>query len=341
MFNESTVLIVFYSLLGPKDLPIVVGTAGRLAGLALGYVQLACGQVESVVQQLQARQVQKELQDTTAQLEAIRHEIRGISIVNPGLPTRTLADNLDDASARNGISHCFVLRMYQKLQPHSVAVEQAAYPGNGLCNIGKNLGYKGCFVTKWNVLADDLKGSDIVLEAILEAEKDLSLKHDYNRWEILVVKQSQELAYCFACGKIIVNMGLLRHLSTDTEIAALLAHEIAFIVARHHVEGIKLLGIRISDESLSKTMSFLLLPFKRRHEIEADYIGLMLMAGAGYDPRIAPQDGRAVRSQCKVEVYRGIALEDQAAERKARPTRKTRCKDVTMLEKFEEDELSF
>lgn len=42
---------------GPKDLPMIARTAGRLAGRAIGYVQLARGQFENVMQQSQARQV--------------------------------------------------------------------------------------------------------------------------------------------------------------------------------------------------------------------------------------------------------------------------------------------
>ncbi|KAL3849921.1 hypothetical protein ACJIZ3_011803 [Penstemon smallii] len=78
----------------PKDLPLVARTAGRLSGRAIGYVQVARGQFESVMQQSQARQVHKELQDTMAQLEAIRHEIRSISFMNPGPLTTRLVDNI-------------------------------------------------------------------------------------------------------------------------------------------------------------------------------------------------------------------------------------------------------
>ncbi|KAF7804692.1 sec-independent translocase TatB-like protein isoform X1 [Senna tora] len=89
---------IFYQLkrcvTGPKDLPIIARTAGRLAGRAIGYVQLARGQFDSVMQQSQARQVHKELQDTMAQLEAIRHEIRSVSFINPGPMTRRLVDNI-------------------------------------------------------------------------------------------------------------------------------------------------------------------------------------------------------------------------------------------------------
>ncbi|KAF5741857.1 hypothetical protein HS088_TW10G00864 [Tripterygium wilfordii] len=90
------------ALIGPKDLPIIARTAGKFAGRAIGYVQLARGQFDSVMQQSQARQVHKELQDTMAQLDAIRHEIRSVSFMNPGPMTRRLVDNLDNTSPGNG-----------------------------------------------------------------------------------------------------------------------------------------------------------------------------------------------------------------------------------------------
>ncbi|GFZ19741.1 hypothetical protein Acr_28g0004460 [Actinidia rufa] len=83
----------------PKDLPILARTAGRLAGRAIGYVQLARGQFDNIMRQNQARQVHKELQDTIAQLEAIRYDIRTISFMNPGPMTRRLVDNIGQTSA--------------------------------------------------------------------------------------------------------------------------------------------------------------------------------------------------------------------------------------------------
>lgn len=46
-----------FHIIGPKDLPIIARTVGRLAGRAIGYVQLARGQFDNVMQQSQARQV--------------------------------------------------------------------------------------------------------------------------------------------------------------------------------------------------------------------------------------------------------------------------------------------
>ncbi|CAH9075747.1 unnamed protein product [Cuscuta epithymum] len=100
------------TIIGPKDLPVIARTAGRLSGRAIGYVQMARGQFESVMQQTQARRVSfylpspisvhKELQDTIAQLEAIRHEIRTISFVNPGPLTTRLVDNIKNHPATAG-----------------------------------------------------------------------------------------------------------------------------------------------------------------------------------------------------------------------------------------------
>ncbi|XP_043697880.1 sec-independent protein translocase protein TatB-like [Telopea speciosissima] len=91
-------------LIGPKDLPIIARTAGRLAGTAIGYVQLARGQLENVLQESQASQVHKELKETMEQLEAIRYEIRSISTMNPGPLTRRLMENPEPTSPGSGIT---------------------------------------------------------------------------------------------------------------------------------------------------------------------------------------------------------------------------------------------
>ncbi|XP_076942742.1 uncharacterized protein LOC143612709 [Bidens hawaiensis] len=63
---------------------------------------MARGQFDNVMQQSQAKQVHKELQDTIAQLEAIRHEIRTISFVNPGSLTSRLVQNGANIPSTNG-----------------------------------------------------------------------------------------------------------------------------------------------------------------------------------------------------------------------------------------------
>ncbi|KDP22368.1 hypothetical protein JCGZ_26199 [Jatropha curcas] len=119
-------------------------------------------------------------------------------------------------------------------------------------------------------------------------------------WEVLVVNEPVINAFCLPGGKIVVFTGLLEHFRTDAEIATVIGHEVGHAVARHVAEGItknmwfailQLILYQFIMPDLANTMStlFLRLPFSRRMEIEADYIGLLLMASAGYDPRIAPK----------------------------------------------------
>ncbi|KAL5570100.1 hypothetical protein UlMin_026675 [Ulmus minor] len=120
------------------------------------------------------------------------------------------------------------------------------------------------------------------------------------KWEVLVVNEPIVNAFCLPGGKIVVFTGLLDHFRTDTEIATIIGHEVGHAVARHSAEGmtknlwfaiLQLILYQFVMPDIVNTMStlFLRLPFSRRMEIEADYIGLLLMASAGYDPRLAPK----------------------------------------------------
>ncbi|XP_052206782.1 uncharacterized protein LOC127811109 [Diospyros lotus] len=119
-------------------------------------------------------------------------------------------------------------------------------------------------------------------------------------WEVLVVNEPVVNAFCLPGGKIVVFTGLLQHFRTDAEIATIIGHEVGHAVARHAAEGItknlwfailQLILYQFVMPDVANAMSalFLRLPFSRRMEMEADYIGLLLIASAGYDPRVAPR----------------------------------------------------
>ncbi|KAJ0099729.1 hypothetical protein Patl1_19982 [Pistacia atlantica] len=119
-------------------------------------------------------------------------------------------------------------------------------------------------------------------------------------WEVLVVNEPVVNAFCLPGGKIVVFTGLLEHFRTDAEIATIIGHEVGHAVARHAAEGItknlwfailQLILYQFVMPDVVNTMStlFLKLPFSRKMEMEADYIGLLLVASAGYDPRVAPR----------------------------------------------------
>lgn len=135
-------------------------------------------------------------------------------------------------------------------------------------------------------------------------------------WEFVVFEDPEPNAFCLPGGKVGVQTGIFRLATTDAELAAVLAHEIAHAVARHSAEQItqnQALGAGISvlstaasiGASVATNGSFapgagtvsdvlgagatlgVVLPFSRRHEKEADELGLIYMARAGYDPRAA------------------------------------------------------
>ncbi|KAI3917808.1 hypothetical protein MKW92_008434 [Papaver armeniacum] len=120
-------------------------------------------------------------------------------------------------------------------------------------------------------------------------------------WEVLVIDEPIVNAFCIPGGKIIVLTGLLDHFRTDAEIATIISHEVGHVVARHGAEQMsnnmwfKILQIVLMQfvgmpDLVNMTSQFFLkLPFSRGNEMEADYIGVLLLASAGFDPRVAPQ----------------------------------------------------
>ncbi|WP_066333214.1 M48 family metallopeptidase [Azohydromonas lata] len=126
-------------------------------------------------------------------------------------------------------------------------------------------------------------------------------------WEINVFDSDEVNAFCAPGGKIGVFTGLVRKLQlTDDELAAVMGHEIAHALREHSreqvsqqtVSGAVVEGLAAASPNNAGIVGtlgnagaqlFLHLPFSRDMELEADVMGLELMARAGYDPRQAPQ----------------------------------------------------
>ena len=127
-------------------------------------------------------------------------------------------------------------------------------------------------------------------------------------WEFNLVKDDQVNAFCMPGGKIVVYEGLMKIVSSDDELAVVLGHEVAHAVAKHSNErmsqqvlaqyGAQILNRSLSEKSAAVqklagtvygigTQVGVMLPFSRKHESEADYMGLILMKMAGYNPDVA------------------------------------------------------
>nr|MBN2278149.1 M48 family metallopeptidase [candidate division Zixibacteria bacterium] len=131
---------------------------------------------------------------------------------------------------------------------------------------------------------------------------------DGYEWEFNLVEDSQINAWCMPGGKVVVYTGILPVTKNETGLAVVLGHEIAHAVANHGNERMSQgLLVNFGGMALSKAleskpeetqqlaqMAFgiganvgVLLPYSRLHESEADHLGLIFMAMAGYDPREA------------------------------------------------------
>ncbi|CAI5503795.1 unnamed protein product [Closterium sp. Naga37s-1] len=74
--------------LGPKDIPVIARAAGRLTGRAMGFVQAARTKFSSFADQTQLSELQQEVQQAMAQLQAIRHQLNsGVRMLNSGCLT--------------------------------------------------------------------------------------------------------------------------------------------------------------------------------------------------------------------------------------------------------------
>ncbi len=125
-------------------------------------------------------------------------------------------------------------------------------------------------------------------------------------WAVSVVRSSQVNAFCLPGGKIVVYTGILPYAKTEAGLATVMGHEMAHAVARHGSQRLLrttlaqtfLVGAQFSMANLDtqqRQMAMaalgagaqygVILPFSREHESEADQMGVLYMARAGYDPR--------------------------------------------------------
>lgn len=132
-----------------------------------------------------------------------------------------------------------------------------------------------------------------VIEALDETDRNSAV------WEVTVFDADQANAFALPGGKIGVYNGLLDTAVNQDQLAAVLAHEVGHVLADHSNErasqsAIRNVGIAaaqifgVSDTTVQlvdkATELGLFLPFNRTQESEADRIGIMLMANAGFEP---------------------------------------------------------
>lgn len=129
-------------------------------------------------------------------------------------------------------------------------------------------------------------------------------------WEFRVIASDVQNAFCLPGGKVAIYEGIMPICENEAGLAVVMSHEVAHALARHGgermsqslaVDGVKQ-AVSYATQTQDETRREILLkaygvaseygvilPYSRKHETEADHIGLMLMAKAGYDPSEAPR----------------------------------------------------
>jgi len=124
------------------------------------------------------------------------------------------------------------------------------------------------------------------------------------RWEVNLITSKTVNAFCMPGGKIAFFTGILDQLQlTDDEVATIMGHEIGHALLEHgrarmSEQVLKNVGIsvaaavfnlgQVSAELLAQGANLAVsLPYARRHETDADLVGMELAARAGHDPRAA------------------------------------------------------
>ncbi len=127
-------------------------------------------------------------------------------------------------------------------------------------------------------------------------------------WEFKLVESKDQNAFCLPGGKVAVYTGILPVCESEAGLAGVIGHEVAHAIARHGAQRItnqlivtgllSAAAVSLADTENKDIILAALgvgttvgvtLPFSRMNEAEADHIGLIYMARAGYDPREAPK----------------------------------------------------
>ena len=137
-------------------------------------------------------------------------------------------------------------------------------------------------------------------------EKGISMEFE---WEFILIENDEMVnAWCMPGGKVAFYTGILPYTKNEAGVAVVMGHEVAHALAQHGNERMSQgLLVQLGGLTLAKALEqkpaatqnlFMqafgigaqvgfLLPYSRKHESEADYIGLVLMAKAGYNPQEA------------------------------------------------------
>ena len=126
-----------------------------------------------------------------------------------------------------------------------------------------------------------LRSTDYVTDLVDAVVWRLAAVEQQRRWEIVVFRSRNAEAYSIGDGRIYISDGTVRACETESELAAILAHEMAHQLLGHFCEGAAERGGR------PRSVGSISLGIDNAKELAAARFGLALIARVGYDPRAA------------------------------------------------------
>lgn len=181
---------------------------------------------------------------------------------------------------------------------------------------------KSKVATSGNDVALVKKVGSRIAAAVTEymTQKGLADKMKNYKWEFNLVNDPTVNAWCMPGGKVVVYSGLLSVTKNETGLAVVMGHEISHAIAGHGNERmsaamVQQMGFSALDAALASkpeqtrtlfegavglgSQIGIMLPFSRKQESEADNMGLIFMAMAGYDPSYAVTFWKDMAAQSK------------------------------------------
>lgn len=207
-----------------------------------------------------------------------------------------------------------------------IRIAEGAYSDGQMLETSK--AYYPLIIKEYGKLSSDKNNSAVVAKVannLINATNKYMKENGYGdelkyyEWEVKLVESKVPNAFCMPGGKIVVLEGILPAAKNEAGLAAILGHEIGHAIGHHSAEaqtkaakkkvwqsvgavGLTVAGavtnadmnevqgvteqiVGLSDE----VMQYVEQHYSRKQEYEADHMGLVLMALAGYDPREAPK----------------------------------------------------
>lgn len=201
---------------------------------------------------------------------------------------------------------------------------------------------KSKVVERGKVLRDVKEVTDRLIAATKNPDflRMVKIPERQYQWDVRVIESREVNAFCLPGGKMVVYTGILPVCETDAGLATVMGHELSHALGQHGAErmaqaqlaqiGVTAAGSGFggSPEENARVMSVLnagakfgITSYGRTHETEADHMGLLLMATAGYDP------AESVKFWERMKAQTGGSRQPEFLS--THPSHETRIRDLT------------